>query len=152
MSMCFLLALLRSCSSCTAVAFSLLSAASPSRARSRSAACSPYLEIVLFWAPTPRSRRGPPEVSTPPLGPAFSNQALPTGFFSSCLRQVPPPCQRSSLGGGCSNDGDDDANDVADSHGDDDDDADHDDEEEEEEVELALGASCGSGSSLRISF
>ena len=59
-------------------------------------------------------------------------------FLSSCLRQVPPPCQPSPLGGGCSNDSDyDDVNgNVAGDDGDDDDD---DDVHEEEEAELALG-------------
>ena len=76
---------------------------------------------------------------------------------SSCLRHVPPPCQRSFLGGGCSNDGDDDANDVvADGHGDDDDDgdADHEEEEEEEEekAEMALGVGAGTGCSVPILF
>ena len=58
--------------------------------------------------------------------------------ISSCLRQVPPPCQPSPLGGGCSNDRDyDDADDnVA---GDDDDDDGDDDDHGEEEAELAFG-------------
>ena len=59
--------------------------------------------------------------------------------LSSCLRQVPPPCQPSPLGGGCSNDYDcdDSDNDVVGDEGDDDDDEDH---EDEEEAEMALGA------------
>ena len=58
-------------------------------------------------------------------------------YLSSCLRQVPPPCQPSPLGVGFSNDSNyDDADDnVA---GDDDDD-DDDDDDHEEEAELALG-------------
>ena len=43
--------------------------------------------------------------------------------LSSCLRQVPPPCQPSTLGGDCSNHGD----------GDDDDDDQEEEEEDEEE-------------------
>ena len=62
-------------------------------------------------------------------------------YISSCLRQVPPPCQPSPLGGGCSNDSDyDDVDDnVARDNDDDDDDDDDDDHEEGEEAELALG-------------
>ena len=48
-------------------------------------------------------------------------------LISNCLRQVPPPCQPSPLGGGCSNDSDyDDADDniAGDDDGDDDDDDD----------------------------
>ena len=66
--------------------------------------------------------------------------------LASCLRQVPPPCLPRPLGGGCSNDGDDDAKDVvADGHGDGDDDDDH--HEEAEEAEPALAASAGTGCS-----
>ena len=57
-------------------------------------------------------------------------------LLSSCLRQVPPPCQPSALGGGCSTDGDyDDTDDNV--VGDDDDD--DDDDDHEEEAELAVG-------------
>ena len=60
--------------------------------------------------------------------------------MSSCLRQVPPPCQPSSLGGGCSNDSDyDDADDNVAGDDDDDDEDEDDDDHEEEEAELALG-------------
>ena len=61
---------------------------------------------------------------------------------------IPPLCQRSSLGGGCPNDGDDDASDVvADGHDDDGDDDDDDHEKEAEEAEPALAASAGTGCS-----
>ena len=69
---------------------------------------------------------------------------------SSYLRQLPPQCQHSFLGGGSSNDGDVDANDVF-ADGRDDDDGDDDDEheegEEEEEAALALAARAGTGCS-----
>ena len=58
---------------------------------------------------------------------------------SSCQRPVPPPCQASPSGGGCSNDGvydDVDDNVVGD---DDDDDDDNDDDHEEEDAEPVLG-------------
>ena len=63
-------------------------------------------------------------------------------YISSYLRQVPPPCQPSPLGGGCPNDCDYDGADdnIA---GDDDDDDDGDDDHEEEEAELALGQRWG---------
>ena len=63
--------------------------------------------------------------------------------LSSCLRQVPPPCQPSPLGGGCSNDRDyDDADDnVAGDDDDDDDDGDDDDHEEDEANPLGGGCS-----------
>ena len=56
---------------------------------------------------------------------------------SSCLRQVPPPCQPSVLGGDSWNDdgGDGDGDDDDDCDGDDDDDDEEGDEEEEEEEE-----------------
>ena len=62
-------------------------------------------------------------------------------MLSSCLRQVPPPCLPSPLGGGCSNDSDYDGADDNVAGDDDDDDADDDDDDdhEEEEAELALG-------------
>ena len=49
-------------------------------------------------------------------------------LISSCLRQVPPPCQPSTLGDDCSNDGGDD-----DIGGDDNYDGDDDDDDVEEE-------------------
>ena len=71
-------------------------------------------------------------------------------LISSCLRQVPPPCQPRPLGSGCSNDGDYDGSDD-DVVGDDDDDDDEndDDDYEEEWAEMALGAGAGTGCSGR---
>ena len=67
----------------------------------------------------------------------FQTDCLPEGVrrllrfcigLSSCLRQVPPPCELSALGDDCSNDDDDD-----DDEDDDNDDDDIDDEEEGDE-------------------
>ena len=46
--------------------------------------------------------------------------------LSSCLRQVPPPCQTSALGG-------DSSNDDGDNDGDGDDDDDHDDDDDDDD-------------------
>ena len=63
--------------------------------------------------------------------PISASQSNRTQLISSCLRQVPPPCQPSALGGIFSNDdGDDD-----DGDGDDDDDCDGDDDDDDEEGE-----------------
>ena len=66
--------------------------------------------------------------------------------LSSCLRQVPPPCQPSALGGIFSNDdGDDDDGDGDyddDCDGDDDDDDEKGQEEEEEEGRHMFRFSC----------
>ena len=87
-----------------------------------------YMIYPVSW-PSHPSREAPPERG------GYRDTVL-----SSCLRQVPPPCQPNPLGGGCSNDCDyDDADDnVAGDDDDDDDDGDDDDDHEEEEAELAL--------------
>ena len=69
-----------------------------------------------------------------------------TTRISSCLRQVPPPCQPSALGGNSSNDdGDDDDGDGDDDDcdgddGDDDEEGEGQEEEEDENIQLPAAA------------
>ena len=108
----------------------------------------PALEGIEMAAPGV-ARSHPAYVPGSACGPGFGAHleapavglTRDSGLLSTCMRQVPPPCQPSPLGGGYSNDGgyDDVDDNVVRDDDDDDDDNDNDNHEEEEGAELALG-------------
>ena len=104
-----------------------------------SPATQPAIADTILWRRLEAEFHYPPDVINA-LFEAMAEWYTETGAkrLSSCLRQPPPPCQPSPVGGGCPNYigyGDADDNVAGD---DDDDDGDDDDDHDEEEAELAL--------------